>query len=346
MIQTTCIGAYPKPDYLKTGNWREIEAKDDIPEFSYTNDAASSTPREILDQATSEVIADQVECGVDIPTDGEQRRENYIHYHCRHLTGIDFQNLTEKVHRNGAAVAKLPTICGEIKPDGEHFLDADYRFAQSTTTKPVKITIPGPLTIMDTTANQYYESEKQLAFDLATALNFEVRALAEAGCRYIQIDEPLFARQVDKSLEFGIESLERCFHNIPDSVTRVMHMCCGYPAHLDDDNYLKADPDSYFQLADALDRSPVDQISIEDAHCLNDLNLLEKYSRSSIILGSVAIASSRLESVEEIRHRIQQALNHIDKDRLLAAPDCGLMMLDRSLAMQKLKNLCDAAHSI
>jgi 5-methyltetrahydropteroyltriglutamate--homocysteine methyltransferase len=206
--------------------------------------------------------------------------------------------------------------------------------------------VPGPLSIIDTTANLHYGSERELAFDLADALNFEIRALAAAGCKYIQVDEPLFVRKVDDALCYGVECLDRCFDGVPDEVTRVMHMCCGYPGHLDDENYLKADPACYRQLARAVDTSSVQQVSIEDAHCLNDLELLEHFTRTAVILGVVTIASSRIESSDYIAQRLRRALQHIDRSRLLAAPDCGLMMLGRELAMRKLENMCAAAASI
>ncbi|MFT5217964.1 MAG: 5-methyltetrahydropteroyltriglutamate--homocysteine methyltransferase [Planctomycetota bacterium] len=348
-ILTTCIGAYPKPDYVEIGNFSETEEQlenSTTRSFTYTQKTTNPVAEELLIKATHAAISDQIDCGVDIPTDGEQRRENYIHYHCRNLEGIDFDHLTRKVHRNGAAVADLPTINGRIVARGNHFLDRDFKIAQQASNKPVKITLPGPLSTIDTTANVYYKSERELAFDLADALNYEIRALAEAGCRFIQIDEPLFVRHLDKALEYGVECLDRCFDGVPDEVTRVMHMCCGYPGHVDDDGYLKADPNCYFQLAKAVDQTSVHQVSIEDAHCLNNLQLLEHFEKTSVILGVVTIANSRIETIEAIHQRIELALNHIDQDRLLVAPDCGLMMLGRDLAMTKLKNMCAAAHAI
>ena len=347
-ITTTCIGAYPKPDYVEIGNFAETELQDDAitRAFTYTNHQAGKVPEELLLRATREAIQDQIECGIDIPTDGEQRRENYIHYHCRNLDGIDFANLTSKVHRNGAAVAELPTINARVVPDGSHFLDRDFDIAQAFSERPLKITVPGPLSIIDTTANVYYRTERELAFDLADALNYEIRALADAGCKYIQVDEPLFVRKVDEALEYGVECLDRCFDGLPDDVTRVMHMCCGYPGHIDDESYLKADPDCYFQLAQAVDKTSVQQVSIEDAHCLNDLKLLEQFDNTSVILGVVTIAASKVESSEYIQQRLELALRHIDADRLQAAPDCGLTMLGRELAMAKLKRMCDAARSL
>ena len=347
-IRTTCIGAYPKPDYIEIGNFAETGQQDTgiTRAFTYTDDGAGEVAEELLVEATRAAIEDQLACGVDIPTDGEQRRENYIHYHCRNLAGIDFVDLTRKVHRDGAAVADLPTIRARIEPRGNHFLDRDFRIAQQFSDRPVKLTVPGPLSIIDTTANAWYRTERELAFDLADALNYEIRALAAAGCRYIQVDEPLFVRKVDDALAFGIECLDRCFDGLGPEVTRVMHMCCGYPGHIDDEAYHKADPDCYFQLARAVDGSSIDQVSIEDAHCLNDLALLEQFSSSAVILGVVTIASSRIETSDEIKQRLELALRHIDSDRLLAAPDCGLMMLGRELAMAKLDNLCKAAQAI
>ena len=196
---------------------------------------------------------------------------------------------------------------------------------------------------MDTTADCFYNDRPKLNAALAETVNREILALVEAGCQYIQVDEPLFARAVDDALAFGMEGLERCFHGVPKSVTRVVHMCCGYPDYLDDTDYKKADPDSYHRLASAIDAAAFDQISIEDAHCCNDLNLLDKLPTKSVIFGAVAIASSRVETVDEIEARLRAALAHIDRDRLVVAPDCGLGLLSAELAETKLTVMCEAA---
>ena len=106
-----------------------------------------------------------------------------------------------------------------------------------------------------------------------------------------------------------------------DDVVKVMHMCCGYPGHLDDEDYHKADPQNYMRLAARLDRSLIDQVSIEDAHRKNNPELLELFRDTTVILGVVAIASSRLEEVDEIAARLQEVLQHIDAARLVAAPE-------------------------
>lgn len=341
-VATTCIGAYPKPAYVPHMAWFHGGAQ------TGEADAMELSPGErqvILDRATREVVAEQDSIGIDIPTDGEIRRANYIHYHCAHLDGFELDTLTECTMRNGAWTAEVPTFTGRIAA-GAPFLVRDWTIAQSATAKPVKITVPGPLTVSDSTANLFYPDRRSWCADLADAFNVEIRRLAEAGCRHIQVDEPLFARLPNEALEFGIENLERCFHGVPDDVNRTMHMCCGYPDRLDETDYVKADPEVYTKLAGAVNASLVDAVSIEDAHRPNDLSLLERYPRTTVLLGVVNVGRSRVEPVDEIAHRLRDALDHIDARRLVAAPDCGLGLLGRDLAVRKLSNLCAAAHGV
>jgi len=348
-IKTTCIGAYPKPDYVKLPDWFNHSDGPDTtdPTALWEKAMADLGPdaEAVIARGVSEAVADQIECGIDIPTDGEIARENYIHYHCRHLLGFDFTHLTAKVVRGGTYEAKLPTIVGLVSVR-DQFLVADWQRAQVASDRPLKITMPGPMTISDTNSDAFYHDPAKLGRDIAAALNVEVLALAEAGCQHIQIDEPLFARKPGAALEFGFENLERAFHGCPDRVQRTVHMCCGYPDKLDREDYPKADPDSYFQIADAIEQSSIDAVSFEDAHRPNDLSLLEQLPTTKVIFGVVAIARSQVESVDEIRQRLLLALNHIDADRLIAAPDCGLGLLGRELSMAKMRNLSKAAHSL
>ena len=339
-LLTTCIGAYPKPPYVPRMAWFH-----DTAQAGEGGVLPAAKRQAVLDRATQEVVAEQAAIGIDIPTDGEIRRANYIHYHCGHLDGFEPGTLTERAMRNGAWTARVPTFTDRVVAC-EPFLARDWQVAQAVTDRPVKITVPGPLTISDSTANTFYPDRRSWCVDLAAALNVEIRRLAEAGCRYIQVDEPLFARLPDEALDFGVENLERCFHGVPDDVTRTVHMCCGYPDKLDDTDYVKADPEVYKRLAGAVEASFVDAVSIEDAHRHNDLSLLETFACTTVILGVVEIASSRIETVEEIVFRLRSALDHIDADRLVAAPDCGLIMLGADLVRTKLHRLVEAAREV
>jgi len=348
-LLTTTIGAYPKPDFVPIPDWFHAEAGPDTrhPTRGYLEaiTAMGAEAEQLFARGVKQVVEDQVGAGIDVPTDGELRRENYIHYHCRHIEGIDFDTLTAKELRGGAYHAELPSVTGPVRA-GAPFLGADFKLAQGFTERPIKITMPGPMTIADTTVDLHYHDDAKLGADLAAAINTEILSLAAAGCRWIQVDEPVLARQPEAALAYGVDNLDRCFHGLPKAVRRVMHMCCGYPDRLDRDDYHKADPDSYPRLAEALDGASIDAISIEDAHRHNDLKLLELFAKSTVILGVVAVANSRVEPVEEIRARLAAALDHIDAERLIAAPDCGLGLLGRELALEKLNNLCRAAQGL
>ena len=346
---TTVIGAYPKPDYIKITDWFNATGGTDTeyPTKFYKNEIKKmgENIEDLFDKATKEIIKDQEECGINIITDGEVRRENYIHYHCRYLEGIDFENLTEKTARTGNYKCWLPTITSKIKAR-EPFLVDEFLKNQSFTSKPLKITIPGPMTITDTIANAFYNSDEQMGADLADAINIEIKRLVDVGCKYIQIDEPLFARKPKNALNFGIKNLERCFKNLEDQeIEKITHICCGYPDKLDAINYPKAPLDSYSKISKALDKSIIDTVSIEDAHRHNDLQFLKNFKNTKIIFGLIKIASSKIETREQIISRINEALEYLDKEQLIVAPDCGLGHLPRGLAKIKLKIMVEAAKS-
>ena len=349
-LKTTTIGSFPKPSFVPIRDWfdlaRQKGAMDTIETtLQYNLDILKNKDNHesLFLKATKEILDIQLRAGVSIPTDGEVRRENYIHYHCRHLAGFDFINLEQRILRDGAYETELPAIRSKIMHLGKNYSVHDFIASQSLTPSQIKFTLPGPLTIMDTTADCFYDDRPKLNAVLADSINKEILALIEAGCRHIQVDEPLFARSVKDALDFGMEGLERCFHGVPKSVSKIVHMCCGYPEHVDDFDYKKADHLSYHQLSKAIDEAAFDQISIEDKHCCNDLNLLEKFQHKTVIFGSIAIASSNLETVDEVVDRLKAAIEHIDRNRLVVAPDCGLGLLSSKLAEEKLRVMCQAA---
>ena len=209
-VPTTTIGAYPKPDYAPLRGWHEAKPEEEHGRHPRDptrplRERGRLDPEEearLLDRATREIVGEQAEIGIDVPTDGEVRREHYVFYHLRHLHGIDFDNLEERELRQGGWKAYVPVVRGPIQA-GARFLRHDWRSAQQATDRPVKITVPGPLTIAGTIADDHYADERALCAALGDALNQELRDLAHAGCPWIQVDEPLLARHPDKAAEFG-----------------------------------------------------------------------------------------------------------------------------------------------
>ena len=350
-VLTTTIGAYPKPDYLDLPDWWRDSREGEYYTFNYVDDYEAAVVRlgeelePLVVRATKDAIDDQVNVGIDIVTDGEMRRENYIHYHCRRLDGIDFEHRKKMEFRPGYH-GRVPVVVGPIRAQAP-FLPSDWKAAQELTDRPVKITLPGPVTIGNACADVHYGNDRKgRGADIAEALNAEIKALADAGCRYVQIDEPGFARSPEDALDFGFENLDRCWHGVPDSVTRTVHMCCGYPNKLDAENYPKADNAIYARLADLVEASRIQHYSLEDAHRHIDLAVLERFKTTTVILGCFDISKSRVETVDEMEARLKSALEHIDRERLIAAPDCGLGLLPRDIAVAKMTNLCVAAARI
>jgi len=330
-MKTTTIGSYPKPSYLKISDW--FQGKDNSPEdWEKTWSLLGNKKNELIKKACQEIIKEQETAGIDIITDGEVRRE------------IDFSKLTKKVVRSGSYESWFPTIISKVTA-GESFLPKEWKMSQSFTKLPIKMTIPGPMSISDNTSNEYYSDSKTMGIDLGNAINTEIKRLVDIGCKYIQVDEPLFARKPSEAIDYGIDNLERCFHGCPKEIVKIVHICCGYPDVLDAVDYPKAPLESYWEISEALNSSIIDEISLEDAHRNNNLDLLDKFGSKTIILGVVKIASSEIESEEKIKQRVRQALEHIDKRRLILAPDCGLGFLPRKLCLQKLKIITKVAKS-
>ena len=156
------------------------------------------------------------------------------------------------------------------------------------------------------------------------------------------VDEPVFARKPEAALSYGLDALERVFHGVPEEVVRTVHMCCGYPDRLDNPHYPKADHAIYHTLVQALD-GKIDALSIEDRHCMNSLELFEKFQKTTAIVGFVDVAVSRIETVDEIVRRMKEVLQVLPPERVIGAPDCGLGFLGPELTMKKLTALCAAA---
>ena len=334
-LTTTVIGSWPKPSWLSSGA-HDISGWAVDREWRFHGEEL----RRKQDEATEWALRQQEKTGVDIVSDGEIRRDNYVHYYCQHLDGFDFERRARITGRSGAWSWAAPMITGPIA-SRQSCLAADYQFIRDRTERCVKMTIPGPMTIIDSVADEYYRDDVALAMDLAATIRMEVEALAAAGCHVVQFDEPVFARFPNKVSDYGLRALEACFEGVT-GITTVVHVCRGYPI----EGYDKANADSYTHLAPMLANSKIDQISIEGAHGPLDLGVLRRFGDKGLIFGVVDAGDSRIETVEEIEARIKQVLGHVRPDRLSVGPDCGMVFLDPEVAKAKLTNLVEGARRV
>jgi 5-methyltetrahydropteroyltriglutamate--homocysteine methyltransferase len=196
------------------------------------------------------------------------------------------------------------------------------------------VTVPGPFTMSQQAQNDHYPDLRALALAYAEAVNDELRELADAGADVVQIDEPYLQARPDDAREYALEAIERAFDGVDG--TKALHTCFGYAAIVHDK------PNGYPFLAE-LDSCPADQISIEAAQPRLDPAVLEQLPSKRVILGVLDLGDMNVESGEVVAERIRAALGHIDPERLLVAPDCGMKYLPREVARGKLRALVDGA---
>jgi len=357
-LKTTVVGAFPKPDFLNIPDWFSEKGNFSSDELAGLKgmgggfDPRSSNKaredenlEESIKNSVKSVIEEQVVLGINVVTDGEMERGAYYIHIMNNIQGIDMDKLEKKIMRSGAYSTLVPAVRGQLSLKNGPICWKEWKRAKDLTDGNVtlKFTLPGPMTMFDGIVNLHYKEIEDLHEDLVKCVNQEILALAENGCKYIQIDEPVMMRYPDAALKYGLDNLAKCFQGLPEDVTKVIHLCCGYPDKLDTDEYPKAPKTNYNLLAPKIDSLGFDEVSIEDAEARNDLSLLSLFKNTKVILGSVTVARTKIESKDDIRARVSEALKYITADRLILAPDCGLGMLPLSIIREKLKNMSDVA---
>jgi 5-methyltetrahydropteroyltriglutamate--homocysteine methyltransferase len=333
MLQTTITGSLPKPSWLAEPGvlyapWR----------------LAGAALAEGQDDAVRLALDAQEAAGIDIFTDGEQRRRHYIWGFLDGLTGIDQERLGQKLARGGryAPQTAVPRIVGEVTRPGPVFVDA-LRFARALTNRPLKVTLPGPMTTVDSVLDDYYRvDEPALAMRFAALLNAEARALTEAGADVIQFDEPCFNIYIDKVRDWGVEALERCMDGV--AARRAVHICYGYGT----ENVLawkrqNQDWGHYGQTLPLLAQSSVDQVSVETAASGVDVSVLATLAGKDVLLGVIDVGTETVEAPEQVAERIRRALPFVPPERLYPCTDCGLVPRSRAAAAGKLRALAAGA---
>ncbi len=326
-IPTTIIGSMPKPGWLASewysisGSWRLSGAALD----------------EALEDATRLALTDQERAGIDIVCDGEQRRPSHHSYFLSHLEGVDFGTMKPKARRGGKSVQDVPCIVGPITLRAHRTLE-DYRFLRALTDRPIKMTLPGPCTLVDGAYDDYYGDERTLAYAFADALREEIRALAEAGCNMVQLDEPAVTRLPEQLHAWGADAIDRAFDGV--AVTSCVHVCYGYRSRQRGGKEWKR---GYDEILPALARTKVDQYSLELAEPDLPASVLAMLPGKTIQLGVINVGSDAIETPAEVAGRLRSALEIVPAHRLMAAPDCGCAALPRDVARAKLNAMVAGA---
>lgn len=347
-VLTAIVGSYPKPRYIYTQNGRSL-----LDSFGFSFDRrrkelGQAEFSKLLDKAALEAIRDQNRAGIDIVTDGEERRGHYVLHIVNKLDGIDSVHRKTISMRGGTSQQDAPRVIGKIKYREPMVLN-EFLFTKKHAKGIAKIGLPGPSTVADCVADEYYQGDRrQLAFDYADAIRHEVAALIAAGCRMIQFDDPVLLRYPAAAQAWGLQALERCFAGLEDQATFVVHICRGYPNKPLERKGIsyKANQDYYRDILTWLAGSKLDVVSIEGAASNLDVSILSAIGTKTVMLGVIDVGENAVESVESLVARAYEALRYISREQLILAPDCGMLELSRASASKKLMNLSLAARQV
>jgi 5-methyltetrahydropteroyltriglutamate--homocysteine methyltransferase len=334
LLPTTLVGSYPQPDWLID---RALLGASTPPRVRMRElwRVAPEFLEQAQDDATLIAIHDQERAGIDIVSDGEMRRESYFNRFATALEGIDLDNPGTVVSRTGKKVP-VPRVVGKVKR-----LRAvnvrDVQFMRANTDRMIKITVPGPFTMTQLAQNDAYASNAELALDYAVAVNEEIRDLFAAGADVVQIDEPYMQAHPAEAREFGLAAFERALQGL--SGTTAVHICFGYGS------MVKGKPARYDFLPE-LAATDVEQVSVETAQPSLDCSVLRELRNKTIMLGVLDLSTEQVETPELVAERINRALPHVDPQRIIVAPDCGLKYLPRHVAFGKLKAMVDGAQLV
>jgi 5-methyltetrahydropteroyltriglutamate--homocysteine methyltransferase len=327
MFATTIAGSLPKPSWLAEPDklwpqWR----------LAGTDLAGGKLDATLL------ALKLQEDAGIDIVTDGEQSRQHFVHGFLEFVDGIDFAHKVEMGIRDNRYKAMVPTVTGALKLKGRVH-GAEARFARAHTTRKLKITMPGPMTIVDTIADRHYGDRVKMAFAFADLLNAEARALQADGVDTIQFDEPAFNVYMDEVKGWGIEALHRAIDGL--QCRTAVHICYGYgiKANIDWKASLGGEWRQYEAIFPALAASRIGEVSVECVHSKVPLELLSLLKGKDVQIGVIDVATDAVESPEDVAATIEAAMKHVPKEHIIAGTNCGMAPMRRDVATAKLDAL-------
>ena len=331
MFDTAIAGSLPKPAWLaETGKlwplWRGEGA-----------DLAQAK----LD-ATLLWIKAQEDAGLAVIGDGEISRQHFVHGFLEQVEGIDRVNKVEMGIRNDRYKALVPQVVAPLALQGRVH-QAEARFLRAHTTRQVKFTLPGPMTICDTVADRFYGDRVKMAFAFAELLNQEALALEADGVDVIQFDEPAFNVYMDKAADWGVKALERAIQGL--RCKTAVHICYGYgiEANVQWKKTLGEEWRQYERVFPALAKSRIDQVSLECFHSHVPPDLMALLEGKEVMVGVIDVASDAIETPEQVADTIGTALRFVPAGKLIACTNCGLAPMSREVAEAKLAALVAGA---
>ena len=379
LYPTTVVGSWPRPAYLLDALRKHNKGQLGWKEFNA-----------IADRAVLEAVEYQEEAGLDIVSDGEQRRDNFYSFVVEKLDGVRLMSLAEimdvvedkasfeailKAADAPAWAIHNPTVVGKVKPKMRLALD-EYEFLRKHTQKHIKVPLPGPYILTRSMwvkgiTDKVYGSQEELAADIVDILRDELIALRDAGCDFVQFDEPVltdvvFNRAV-KERTFMCASMSessgdpqkelllatRMMNSITEGVEGVrtgVHICRGNWTR-QEVSLLKG---SYEPLVPTMMGMDIDQLVLEYATPrAGELGAFAHHPKQKEIgLGVANPRSDDVETVDSIVERVKDARQYFEPEQIFLNPDCGFgtfaerPMNPADVAYKKLAAMVQAANEL
>jgi 5-methyltetrahydropteroyltriglutamate--homocysteine methyltransferase len=330
-IETTVVGSYPQPGWLVDRD--TLAAR--VPRVRAPEIWRVAEPwlAEAQDDAVRLAVGDMRTAGVDVVSDGEQRRESYFNQFATALEGLDLEHPGTALARTGRPTP-VPRVVGPVRR-ARPVLVRDMRFLRSITQGRIKVTIPGPFTLAQLAQDEHYRDPERLAMAYAAAVNEELREL-EPIVDVLQLDEPYMQAFPDRARGYAVPAIDRALAGLAKPT--IVHLCFGYA-------FTVKDKPSGYSFLPELEACAAQAVSIEAAQPRLDLAILAALPSKTIVLGVLDLGDPAAETRDVVARRLEAALRHVPASRLVAAPDCGMKYLSRELARAKLRALAEGARA-
>lgn len=330
-LPTSVVGSHALPGWLVLG--REAQAAGRL---------GPADLRELVEDATRITIADQLEAGIDLIANGEMARENFTLGFFGRLAGLRALPPPRRLGAPSYDTHPPYTVVDRLgAPDGLGLVD-EWRMTRRLTDRPLRATCPGPYTLAIPLrhAGGPYRDRATLLADLAALVNAELRALADAGATFIQVDEPNFVMLRGGDPRECVALFNRTVEGVRAKIA--LHVCFG---NLHGRPF--AAPREYRTLLPALRDARCDQLVLEFANReMAELELVKDAGEREVAVGVVDVKAHRVETADEVAARLRLALRHVAAERLWVVPDCGFWATPRAVAVGKLRAMVAGARLV
>jgi len=333
-LRTTVIGSYPFPGWLEFA-------------CSHLEAFGPADREEMIEDAVTAAVHDQVAAGLDVITDGEQTRLDFNLSFYGFLEGIELESAPPRRHGPPAHDQRgKHKVTGALAaPRGLGTVEDFRRLQRLAPAGPtLKASVPGPYTLSGRLLpNDHYHDRYALTEALLPIVRTELEALVEAGCQEITVDEPsmsCYAHREDP-LRF-VDIFNRTVESVAGRCRLSTHLCFGnFKGHA-------VGLRRYAPMFPAFLDLNVDEIHLEMASReMAELEILATLSRKvDVAVGIVDVKSYYIESVGDIADRVRDCLRHAPAERLSFAPDCGLSQTARWASKAKLRNMVEGVQQV